>query len=67
MVVDGVVPVAAVPVAVHGVPADFGCSSVHLDEFVALEAEIDICIVLEHVGVVCPGQLQSSVDVAFDD
>jgi hypothetical protein len=39
----------------------------HLNEFAALEAEVDFLVILEDFGVVGFGEVQGGVDVAFED
>lgn len=67
-VVVGVV-VAVVPVAAGGggAGADLGAAVDHLDEFAALEAEVDVLVLFEYFGVVGFGELQGAVDVAVED
>lgn len=66
-VVVGVVFVMAVCAAGGGAGADLGAAVDHLDEFAALEAEVDVLVVFEHFGVVGFGELERAVHVAVED
>lgn len=62
----GVVTVA-VAAAGGGAGPDLGAAVDHLDELAALEAEVDVLVLFEYLGVVRFGELEGAVDVAVED
>lgn len=67
-VVVGVIVVGvAVAAADGGSGPDLGAAVDHLDEFAALEAEVDVFVLFEYLWVVGLGELEGLVDVAVKD